>query len=143
MRPTGYLSINELGATRQCGLDCRKEARNQRPEISKPVRFRLEHNDGDREAIQVLLKGQVSINGDEYIEVLRCKGQQRSILDCRPTHLMSSLHDQRYRAQGANRRIRRETPSRRRFNDSVLRFLQESDDMLSRHRWEPLEKIID
>ena len=47
------------------------------------------------------------------------------------------------RLGAANRCIRRETPSLCGFDHSVFRLLQESDDMLSRDRREPLEKIID
>jgi hypothetical protein len=56
-----------------------------RRNVAKPVHLRLEHNDGNREAIQSLLKGQVSIHSDEHVEVFRSKRQQRAILDRRPT----------------------------------------------------------
>ena len=129
------IGANKSWHTRRRGLDGRQETWNQRPEIGKPVRLCLKHNNGDRVAIQILLKRQVSINRDKYIEVLRRKGQQRSVLDCRPTpsEEQSSRRDRRYRARGANRRIRRAEFSRSRFNHSRLGFLQESDDVLSRH----------
>jgi hypothetical protein len=38
-----------------------------------------------------LLKGEVSIDGDKYLELLACKRQQLSILDCRPAHLTRGL----------------------------------------------------
>src|SRR6202043_2257856 len=63
----------------------------QRPEIGEPVRLRLKYDDSDREAVQVLLKGQVSIHSDEHVEVFRGKRQQGSILDRHPTHLTSGL----------------------------------------------------
>jgi hypothetical protein len=81
------VSTNKFGGTGHCGLDGHQVVWNERPEIGKPVRLRLKHNDGDREAIQILLKGQVSIHSDEHVEVFRSKRQQRAILDRRPTHL--------------------------------------------------------
>jgi hypothetical protein len=51
-----------------------------------------EHDDGNRKASQILLEGQVSVDCDEDIELLRCKGKQRSVLDRRPTHLSGAIH---------------------------------------------------
>jgi hypothetical protein len=89
---TPSVDANKFRDTGRTGLDGRQKVWNQGPQISKSVRPSSKHNDGDREAIQVLLKGEVSINGDKYDEVLRRQGQQRSILDCCPTHLTTCLN---------------------------------------------------
>jgi hypothetical protein len=39
-----------------------------------------------------LLKREIPIDGDKYIEVLRGEGQQCSVLDRRPTHLVRSFN---------------------------------------------------
>jgi len=135
---------NESGNSRRRRADREQKGWNKRPEVSKPVGLGLKHNNGQREAIEVLLKGQILIDSDEHIEVLRGKGQQLSVLDRRPPHLTGSLHvvtDDV--ARDANRRIRREKPSRSRFDHALFRFLQESDHMLARHRRKPFEKLID
>ena len=47
VRGSVSVSTNEFGGARQSELDGHKEAWNQRPEIGKPVRLRLKHNDGN------------------------------------------------------------------------------------------------
>jgi hypothetical protein len=53
------VGANEFGGTARSGLDGRQESWNQRPEIGKSVRLRVQHNDGDRESNQVLLSCRV------------------------------------------------------------------------------------
>jgi hypothetical protein len=51
----------------------------------------VKHNDGDRERGEVLLKGEVSIDRNEHVELFFSKRQQLTILDRRPAHLTSDL----------------------------------------------------
>src|SRR3954468_8910451 len=72
-----------IGANRSCGsgsrsFDRRQEAWNQWPEIGQSVCLGLKHNNGDRESMQILLKGQVPVDCHEYIKVLRCEASASS-----------------------------------------------------------------
>ena len=83
------VGTNQRGSARHRGLDGCQEPWHQRPEIGEPVCPRMKYNYGDGEGIQVLLKGKVSIRGNEHVEVFRGECQQRSVLDSRPAHLAS------------------------------------------------------
>ena len=76
--------LDEFGRARRCGLDGQEEARYERPEIGELVGSRLEHN--------VLLKGQVSIDCYEYVELRRREGEQLPVLERRPSHLTGGFH---------------------------------------------------
>src|SRR6516165_6288955 len=85
------LKADELYSAWRRGVDSLKKLRYQRPEIGKPVCLSLKDNDGNREQSQILLKGQVLIDRYQHVEMLTHKGQQFSILECRPPHLASRL----------------------------------------------------
>jgi hypothetical protein len=90
-RHRGSARLDECGSAGLRGHDSRQERRHQRPEIGKPVRFRLKYDDGNRDGNEILLKGQVSIYRDKRIEVFGGKCQQLAIRDGRPPHLASGL----------------------------------------------------
>ena len=69
----------------------RQDLWHQRSQIGKPIRLCVKHNDGDRERGEVLLKGEVSIDRNEHVELFLSKRQQLTILDGRPAHLMTVL----------------------------------------------------
>src|SRR6202022_1863034 len=69
--PSALRLADKFRPARGCGLDCREEARYEGPEIGESVGSRLEHDDGNRERDNILLKGKVSIHCYEYVE-LRC-----------------------------------------------------------------------
>ena len=76
------------------------DARHQLQEIRQPIGPRLEHEDGDGERRQVLLKGQVAIDRDEDVELPCRRCQQGTVLEasnrfslvisrCVPVQIMS------------------------------------------------------
>jgi hypothetical protein len=46
------------------------QAGYQRPQVGKPVRMSAKHHDGNRKAFHILLKGQISVDGDKDVELL-------------------------------------------------------------------------
>src|ERR1700722_19014140 len=83
----GLVSVNEFAGARPRRLKGHHELWRQRPDIRKTVRFRTKHDDGYRIGNQILLKGQVSIHGDECIKLSSGEGQQLAVLDRGPAHL--------------------------------------------------------
>src|SRR5208282_2355124 len=81
------VGANQGNGAGQRRVDGRQESCRQRLEIGKPVRFRLQYDDGDREGTQVLLKGQVPIHRNEHVKTFRGKRQHFAVLDRRTTHL--------------------------------------------------------
>ena len=67
------------------------DARHQLQEIRQPIGPRLEHEDGDGERRQVLLKGQVAIDRDEDVELPCRRCQQGTVLEAGPVHLRDGL----------------------------------------------------
>src|ERR1700730_9858814 len=51
----------------------------------------MQDDDGNRQRNKVLLKGKISIDRDEYVEMLRRECQKLAVLDRGPSHLTSSL----------------------------------------------------
>src|SRR5580704_13894535 len=92
MSAISSVGLNEFGGARLHELDCRQQLWHQRPEVSKPIRFRLKHNDGNWEGTEILLKGQVSIHRDEHIEMVCGNREQLADRDGRQTHLTNGLH---------------------------------------------------
>jgi hypothetical protein len=59
--------------------------------ISEPIGRGTQNNDCDRERGKILLKGKISIDGHEYIELLCGEGKQFTVLYGRPSHLTCRL----------------------------------------------------
>jgi hypothetical protein len=76
----GDSGANVFGGTTPCGPDGCQESWYKLPEIGKPVRSCLKHNDGNRVGSQVLLKREVSIHRNEHIEMFAGKGQHSPFL---------------------------------------------------------------
>ena len=69
----------------------RKQRGDEGFKISETVRGRTKNNDCDREGRQILLKGKIAINSDEYLELARGECKQFPVLDSQPPHLARGL----------------------------------------------------
>ncbi|MBA2591970.1 MAG: hypothetical protein H0U97_06800, partial [Gammaproteobacteria bacterium] len=60
-------------------------------QVRQAIRTRTQNDDCDREARKTLLKGKVSIDSDEHVELFRSQRKQFSVLDGRSPHLARRL----------------------------------------------------
>lgn len=77
-------------ADQLAGAKLRKDGTNtgnEGPKIVDVVAARLEHDDRDREARDVLLEAETLIDGDEDIELLLSRAQELTILEAGPAGL--------------------------------------------------------
>lgn len=73
---TDNLNCAFLGAGNGC-----EQAGDERLKVREPIGRCAQNNDCDRKGGKILLKGQVSINGDKYVKLFGSERKQLPILD--------------------------------------------------------------
>ncbi len=66
--------------------------RHQPTQIVQAIGWRLEEDHGYVELWKILLKGKISIDGHQYVELLLGQGQQCTVLGSSPTPLRDRNH---------------------------------------------------
>lgn len=74
------------------GIDCRENGRDEESEMLETIRPGDKQDHRDLHSWKVLLKGQVSIDGDEYVEGGSRKPQKSAVFDAVPPHRADRLH---------------------------------------------------
>ena len=105
MVPTG--SISSRGLTACSGVDLRthsnqllwfksikrcKDLSNEGFERLQPIPVSCDHDDGDRQGIEILLELQVLVGGDQHVEVSRGESKQLTVLEAGPASLTAGSH---------------------------------------------------
>ena len=68
-----------------------KQPWNQWSKILEFVGARDEHGDGKRQGVQILLKLQILVRRDKYIEIICRTAEEFAVLKSRPAHLGDGL----------------------------------------------------
>src|SRR5712691_9638903 len=71
-----------------CRRNRRQQFRTQRLKIRETIGNGAQHDDRDGESGEMLLEGEVPVDGDEYVELFCGEGKQFAVLDGRPSHLV-------------------------------------------------------
>lgn len=89
---TRRLGTEPHDLTRFNGVDRPLQARYKRHEIFEPIAARAKNHDRDPELLEVLLKREVPIDGDEHVIIVRRKGDQIAILLAGPPSLWNGTY---------------------------------------------------
>jgi hypothetical protein len=79
VRSTALFGADPCGLSLLRNLQSDKQLGNQATEIVLSVRPYTQNDDGDREACQVLLERQATVNGDYRVEVILCSVQELTV----------------------------------------------------------------
>src|SRR5216684_863917 len=74
-----------------CLRNRRQQFGNQRLKIRETIGNGTQHDDRDGESREMLLEGEIPVDGDEHVELFRGHPKQFPVLDGRPSHLARSL----------------------------------------------------
>ena len=86
-RSSPGLRLNLDERARKQVYKCFFESRDERQQVGKFVRPRIEHDNGDRQCAKVLLILKVLVDRDERVEVVRGASEQLTVLDAAQSHL--------------------------------------------------------
>jgi hypothetical protein len=62
----------------------REQPGNEAAQIGEAIGWSTQHDDGDGEPRQILLKGKAAVNGDEGVELVFRSGQELTVLEKHP-----------------------------------------------------------
>lgn len=92
VRSTALAAAHPRGLTALRDRQRRRQPGNEKAQIGNAAGSSTQHDDGDRESRQVLLEGQIAVDGDERLEPVLRSSQEVHVRDRSPARFWHRLH---------------------------------------------------
>jgi hypothetical protein len=92
VRSSALFGADPRDLSTRCARKSHEQLWDQGTEVYQAIGPSTQHDDGDGESREALLKRQVPIDGDERVELALCSRQEFTIGECRPPGLWNGCH---------------------------------------------------